>query len=161
MFTNRKAVLHVDDDSLVTRIVGEHLREAGFECEAVNDANAAIERLIAGSYRIVLLDIHMPGRSGLQILNEIKSLDAGVQVIMLTALVNETTVLEVNRLGAEACLFKPILDPAPLIEAVDAAYERNCRWWHTLRELTRRRVAGEPPEAKSGATASEAYQDAV
>lgn len=147
MLTNRKAVLHVDDDPLITRIIGEQLRRGGYETESVTDPYQAIERILQGAFRIVLLDIHMPGRSGLQLLSEIKSLDAGVQVIMLTALVNETTVIEANRLGAEACLFKPLREPEVLLDAVDDAYKRNCRWWDSLRDLTQRRRLAESAAA--------------
>ncbi|MEO1495833.1 MAG: response regulator [Planctomycetota bacterium] len=139
MFANRKAVLHVDDDPLITRLVAEYLHHAGFESEAVHDPLMAIAAMVRGQYRIVLLDIHMPHRSGLQLLSEITSLDAGVQVIMLTGLVNETTVIEAMRQGAEACLFKPLTDPAPLIREVEDAYEFNNRWWGALRDLTQRR----------------------
>ncbi|TWT47301.1 response regulator [Botrimarina hoheduenensis] len=143
MFANRKAVMHVDDDQLITRLVAEQLRAAGYESEAVNDPLLALPALVRGQYRIVLMDIHMPQRSGLQLLSEIKTLDAGIQVIMLTGLVNETTVIEAMRQGAEACLFKPLSDPSVLIDAVDDAYRRNNRWWDSLRDLTQRRRTAE------------------
>ena len=139
MFANRKAVLHVDDDPLITRIVGAQLQEGGYDSEAVNDPTEAFDAMIRGQFRIVLLDIHMPKQSGLQLLSEIKAYDAGIQVIMLTGLVNETTVLETMRQGAEACLFKPIHEPKILIDAVDDAFKRNNRWWYSLRDLTQRR----------------------
>ncbi|MEN0109566.1 MAG: response regulator [Planctomycetota bacterium] len=143
MFANRRAVLHIDDDPLITRLVAERLREAGFESEALNDPLKAIDTLIHGQYRIVVLDIHMPHRSGLQILTEIKRIDAGVQVIMLTGLVNETTVIEAMTRGAEACFFKPLRDPGEFLTAIDDAWRRNDRWWHSLRDLTHRRKEAE------------------
>lgn len=139
MFSTHRAVLHIDDDPLITELVAEHLKRAGYESEAVNDPLSAMERLISGSYRIVILDVHMPHKSGLQLLHEIKQLDAGIQVIMLTSLVNETTVIETNRLGAVACLFKPLTDPDAFVAAVDDSFRRNDRWWHTMRDLTARR----------------------
>lgn len=139
MFANRKAVLHVDDDPLITRIVGAQIRAGGYDSKAIHDPTEAFEAMIRGQFRIVLLDIHMPQQSGLQLLSEIKAYDAGIQVIMLTGLVNETTVIETMRQGAEACLFKPILDPKILTDAIDDAFKRNNRWWHSLRDLTQRR----------------------
>lgn len=151
MFANRRAVLHVDDDPLITRLVGEQLRIAGFESEAINDPLQAVEAMVRGQYRIVLLDIHMPHRSGLQLLSEIKRLDAGVQVIMLTGLVNETTVIEAMTQGAEACFFKPLRDPSDLLSAIDDAWRRNDRWWNSLRDLTQRRKAAEQQHAAASA----------
>ncbi|MEO0530351.1 MAG: response regulator, partial [Planctomycetota bacterium] len=124
---------------LITDLVGEYLKREGYESEAVNDPLAVMQALIRGHYRIVLLDVHMPHKSGLQLLQEIKQFDAGIQVILLTSLVNETTVIEANRLGAEACLFKPMADPADFLNAVEDASRRNDRWWQTLRDLTMRR----------------------
>ena len=139
MFANRKAVLHVDDDPLITRIVAKQLQEGGYQSEAIHDPTEAFDAMIRGQFRIVLLDIHMPNQSGLQLLSEIKAYDSGIQVIMLTGLVNETTVLEAMRQGAEACLFKPVLNPEFLIDAIDDAFKRNNRWWHSLSDLTKRR----------------------
>lgn len=143
MFTNRRAVLHVDDDPLITRLVAEHLGRSGYESEAVHDPLCAMQALVRGQYRIAILDVHMPQKSGLQVLQEIKQFDAGIQVILLTAMVSETTVIEANRLGAEACLFKPLSDPGQLIDAVDDSFRRCDRWWDTLRDLTQRRKAAE------------------
>ncbi len=139
MFANRKAVLHVDDDPLITRLVAKQLEAGGYESQAVHDPNEAFDAMVCGQFRIVLLDIHMPNRSGLQLLSEIKAYDSGIQVIMLTGLVNETTVLETMRQGAEACLFKPVTEPDFLIDAIDDAFKRNNRWWRSLSDLTKRR----------------------
>lgn len=141
MFTNRRAVLHVDDDPQITAIVGSHLQHAGFDYEPVNDSRQAVEALVRGQYRIVILDEDMPNVTGLEILQEIKHADAGVQVIMLTGLVSEHTVFDANRYGAEACLFKPLTNPQLLIDAVEDAFRRNDDWWRSLHNLTQRRRA--------------------
>lgn len=139
MFCSSRAVLHVDDDPIITDLVAEYLKRGGYESEAVNDPLAVMQALIRGHFRIVILDVHMPHKSGLQLLQEIKQFDAGIQVILLTSLVNETTVIEANRLGAEACLFKPLTDPDAFLTTVEDASRRNDRWWQTLRDLTARR----------------------
>lgn len=143
MFTNRRAVLHVDDDPQITAIVGSHLRKADFDFEAVHDSREAIETLTKGHYRIVVLDEDMPHVTGLEILQEIKRIDAGVQVIMLTGLVDEQTVFDANRYGAEACLFKPLTDPQLLVDAAEDAFRRNDDWWRSLHDLNQRRRAEE------------------
>ncbi|MEM6329238.1 MAG: response regulator [Planctomycetota bacterium] len=139
MFTNQRAILHVDDDPSVIRLIAARLGEAGYRVESIHSPLEAMDALIAGQYRVVLLDIDMPHKSGMHLLSEIKAFDGGVQVIMLTGLVNVTTVLETMRNGAEACLFKPVDDPQPLIDAVADAFRRTDRWWHSLRDLTQRR----------------------
>ncbi|MEM6798233.1 MAG: response regulator [Planctomycetota bacterium] len=139
MITNRRSILHVDDDPSVTGLVAKYLSDAGYQVESLNSALEAMDSVIEGQYRVVLLDIDMPHKSGMHLLSEIKAFDAGIQVIMLTGLVNVTTVLETMRNGAEACLFKPVMDAGPLVEAVEDAFRRTDRWWHSLRDLTQRR----------------------
>ncbi|TWT90794.1 Transcriptional regulatory protein TcrA [Pseudobythopirellula maris] len=151
--TNGNAILHVDDSPDMTALVAKYLGDAGYRVESLNNPLDAIATIERGQFRIVLLDIDMPQKSGMHLLSEIKSLDAGIQVIMLTSLVSVTTVLESMQEGAEACFFKPLSDPEPLLEAVADSKRRCDRWWHAMRDLTQRRreecsgAAGEEIEA--------------
>lgn len=143
MLLSRRVVLHVDDDPMFTRLVSAMLERSGYESEAIHNPLETIDAIQQGQHRIVLLDIHMPKRSGLQILSDIKSFDAGIQVIMLTGLVNETTILEAMHGGALQCLFKPVTSPEKIIEAVDNAWKSTESWWRTMHDLTERRKAEE------------------
>lgn len=95
--------------------------------------------LLGEDIRIVLLDIDLPTLSGLQLLEQIKQHDGGIQVIMLTGLVSMATILESLRRGAEACHFKPLDDVAPLVESLEATVAKLDCWWRTLRDMTSRR----------------------
>ncbi len=139
MHNNRRTVLHVDDDPLLTQMVAKRLEKHGFEVVSVNNALDVMDEIVRHQYRLVLLDVDMPHKSGLQLLDEIKNLDSGIQVIMLTGLVNVTTVMETHRLGAEACLFKPIDDIEPLVRIIDESFRKIDRWWNSLNDLMQRR----------------------
>lgn len=139
MLLSRRIVLHVDDDPMFTRLAGAMLERGGYESESIHNPLEAIDAIQQGQHRIVLLDIHMPKRSGLKVLSDIKALDAGIQVIMLTGLVNETTILEAMHGGARQCLFKPVTSPEKLIEAIDDAWKTTESWWRTMHDLTERR----------------------
>jgi DNA-binding NtrC family response regulator len=134
-----RAILHIDDDPQLTRMVARQLETRGFNVVSLNDPKLATRELVLQQRRVVLLDIDMPGINGLDLLREIKSYDGGIQVIMLTGLVNLTTVLQSLRLGAEACFFKPVDDVEPLVDALNAVFAKIDRWWHTLEELSERR----------------------
>jgi DNA-binding NtrC family response regulator len=82
----------------------------------------------------VILDIDMPEKSGLSLLEDIKAVDGSIQVIMLTGMVSMATIFRATQLGAEECLFKPISDLNEIGDAADRAYEKMLRWWRTLRE---------------------------
>jgi DNA-binding NtrC family response regulator len=88
---------------------------------------------------MVLLDIDMPDVDGLQLLADIKRHDGGIQVVMLTGLVTLSSALRSFRLGAEACLFKPMEDFGPLVEAIHRTFHKIDGWWSTLEQLSGRR----------------------
>jgi DNA-binding NtrC family response regulator len=135
----RRTILHVDDDPQMLRILGVKLRTQGYDVVSLDDPARTIPALLDSHCRAVILDIDMPGVSGLEVLSQIKEYDGGVQVIMLTGLVSMNSVLESMRRGAEAVIFKPILDYDELYAALEAMFIKLHRWRHTLQELTRRR----------------------
>jgi CheY-like chemotaxis protein len=133
-------ILHVDDDPALTVLVAEHLHDRGYQVTSINDPLQVIPNLPRLQARIVLLDIDMPRLNGLELLEQIKAFDGGIQVVMLTGLVSMTSVLQSLRLGAEACCFKPLTDFEPLLEAIEACVRKAERWWAALEDLVRRRA---------------------
>jgi DNA-binding NtrC family response regulator len=138
---NGRTILHVDDDPAVRHLVERRLAAAGYQVMGLDDPEQAIAALVDNDCRVVILDVDMPATSGLELLTRIKQFDEGIQVIMLTGLVSIDTVLESMRRGAEACLFKPLLDLADLISVLQAAFQKLDRWWLALADLNRRRTA--------------------
>lgn len=133
-----KLVLHVDDDPAILRLVGRTLERHGVQVVSVDDPEVVIEKLFETGARVVFLDIDMPSKDGLTLLREIKRHDAGIQVIMCTGLVSISTVLQSTALGAEGCIFKPIVNTRLITEAADRAFEKIDRWWIALRDWTER-----------------------
>jgi DNA-binding NtrC family response regulator len=134
-----KAILHIDDDPQVTRLVAARLRSHGYQVTSLNEPRTALRELMQNQWRVVLLDIDMPGISGLDLLREIKAYDGGIQVIMLTGVVSMNALLQSFRCGAEACLFKPFSDDRPLLDALEDVFRKIDRWWAALEELSQRR----------------------
>lgn len=136
----KRTVLHVDDDKSMLHLVRKRLESQGYEVISLDDPTRTIQMLLDHDIRVVLLDVQMPGISGLDLLSQIKQYDGGVQVIMLTGLVSMNTVLESLRRGAEACHFKPIDDFAGVVASLAATFDKLDNWWHTLEDLNRRRL---------------------
>lgn len=132
-------ILHVDDDVQVTRLVAAELKKRGYRVESLNDPLQAVSHLVRTQHRVVLLDVDMPGKDGLTLLREIKQLDGGIQVVMLTGLASMSTILQALRWGAEACFFKPITDFEPLAEALEDTFRKDDRWWSALADLKQRK----------------------
>lgn len=139
-----KRVLHVDDDPSMLELVAERLGGAGFQVTSLDRPELAVKRLLDSDIRVCILDISMPRLDGLRLLEEIMSLDAAIQVVMLTGVTTQSSVLDSYRGGAEACFFKPIADFAPLVEALEACFVKADRWWEALRDLRARTKATYP-----------------
>jgi DNA-binding NtrC family response regulator len=141
MITERN-ILHIDDNPAMTRIVADRLRAHGYHLTALNDPMLVVETLVQGKFRVVLLDIDMPGLNGLQVLQKIKRLDGSIQVIMLTGLVSIKLLIDALKFGAEACFFKPLpIDLRPICSAIDDAFRKMERWTKALEELETHRNA--------------------
>ncbi len=140
-----RRILHVDDDPLMTQLVAAYLGEYGIETTPLHDPTQVIQQLPKFSERVVLLDIDMPRINGLELLKDIKEFDGAIQVVMLTSLVTMTTVLQSLRWGAEACFFKPITDIRPMVNGLEACFQKIERWWDTLDDLSSRRRAESTP----------------
>lgn len=136
MSHEKYSVLHIDDDPAMTALVSQLLEKRGIECVELNDPTQAMEMIRNRNFRVIILDLDMPKLHGLDLLRQIKRYDGGINVIILTGLVSQSSVVRSLRRGAAACVFKPLRDPQLLLDTVQLAFENIDRWWNTLRELT-------------------------
>lgn len=100
-------ILFADDDADTRAIVADHLSAQGFAVETVADGVEAIDRLSENAYDLVLLDVRMPRKDGLEVLRFLKHLDLRPRVVMLTGVDELATALEAVKLGASDYLTKP------------------------------------------------------
>lgn len=113
-----KAVLVVEDDPTVAHLVG--LTLDSYRVEVATTATEARSHLSGGAWDLVILDVNLPGSSGLEVLREMRG-DLGLDtpVLMLTAQRDEAFRSEASELGANAYLTKPF-SPGELREQVGA-----------------------------------------
>jgi two-component system, NtrC family, response regulator AtoC len=100
-------VMVVDDDAVLRRLVSDQAARMGFDSASAASGEEALDALSKSDFDVVLLDIRMPGLSGLDALREIRKLEDPPEVIMLTADTSLGTGLEAMRLGAYDYLTKP------------------------------------------------------
>ena len=100
-------VMVVDDDAVLRKLVSDQVARMGFDSAAAASGEEALDALSKSDFDVVLLDIRMPGLSGLDALREIRKLEDPPEVIMLTADTSLGTGLEAMRLGAYDYLTKP------------------------------------------------------
>ncbi len=100
-------VMVVDDDAVLRRLVSDQVARMGFDATPAASGEEALDALGKSDFDVVLLDIRMPGMSGLDALREIRKLEEPPEVIMLTADTSLPTGIEAMRLGAYDYLTKP------------------------------------------------------
>src|SRR5712691_4361773 len=120
----RPVVLIVDDDSGVRESFRLTL-EDHYDVIDVPDGARALDVVRASQVDLVLLDIRLPEMDGIEVLERIKAMDEGVEVILVTAVKTLRTAVAAMKLGAFEYLTKPF-DEDELLSLVRRGLERRC-----------------------------------
>ncbi|GJL67699.1 MAG: hypothetical protein NPIRA06_03340 [Nitrospirales bacterium] len=83
--STKPRVLLVDDDTDILLALSDYLRQEGFEVDPVETGGAALQKSTTSSYEVVLLDVGLPDRDGIEVLNELSQTHPHLPVILLTA----------------------------------------------------------------------------
>jgi two-component system, OmpR family, phosphate regulon response regulator PhoB len=120
------SVLVVDDDPDVCDLVTYKLEQSGFDVRRASDGDAALREVAGKVPDLVLLDIMMPGISGLEVLQRWRAdtATAAMPVILLTAKAQENDVERGFELGADDYVVKPF-SPRELVRRVTAVISRR------------------------------------
>ena len=117
MKTKGKVFL-LDDDELIVSMLERALRGDGYDVRAESDPEGVLDRIRAFSPDVVLLDIKLPGRDGIDILGEIVGQGVRTQVVMLTSDDTAETAVKAMKVGAADYLTKPFnLDEVKIVVA--------------------------------------------
>lgn len=127
-------ILLIDDEKTITDSLIRFLEFEGHEVDALNDPLKAMALIGKTNYMVVICDISMPGKNGLELLSEIKKYNGMIQVIMITGFVTMDNILSCLREGASDCLFKP-LDLDQFRDAVEEAVGKIQKWEKILKWL--------------------------
>jgi DNA-binding response OmpR family regulator len=100
-------LLFVDDDAALREVVKNQLTAQGYLLDEAADGLEAIERLKKEKYDLMLLDINMPGKSGMDVLKYMQEAPSKCRVIMLTGRVGFSIATETLKLGADEYITKP------------------------------------------------------
>src|SRR6476469_5397002 len=117
------SVLLIDDDTELSKLLEEYLQSEQFELQSAHDGPSGLERALANHYAAVILDVMLPGMSGLDVLKQLRQKSA-VPVLMLTARGSELDRILGLELGADDYLPKPF-NPRELVARLRAILRRS------------------------------------
>ncbi len=120
-------ILIVDDEASICGLLSRYLAADGYQCVTATSGEGALQLLQDEPFDLLLADVMMPGMSGIDLLNVVKSLYPDVAVLMVTAVDDRDTGILALELGAYGYIIKP--------------FERNEILINVSNALERRRVA--------------------
>lgn len=148
-------VLVVEDEPKLAALLADYLKASGFTPVVVHDGLQAVPVFRESAPQLVLLDLMLPGRDGLDICRELRSFST-VPIVMLTARVEEVDRLLGLDIGADDYLCKPY-SPREVIARVKAQL-RRCGWTAQATAVTASTGAPVRPEAQGLALDTDALR---
>jgi two-component system response regulator RegA len=144
-----RSVLIVDDDRVFRERLARALQARGWDVRTAEDHASAIARAQEDSPEYAVVDLRMPGRSGLEVVRDLHGNDAATRIVVLTGYGSIATAVEAMRLGAAGYLAKPAdaddlvsafaRADLPPLEASPIAYDAptlaRAEWEHIQRVL--------------------------
>src|SRR4051812_31660192 len=100
-------ILIVDDEKMIRELLSSALSQEKYYCLLAANVEEALAILADQQIDMVISDIMMPGRSGVDLLRDLKKVDNDIAVLMITGLTDMTTAMECIHLGADDYIAKP------------------------------------------------------
>lgn len=100
-------ILIVDDEQVILDLLSTELTECGYQCTTVPNSEQALSKLSEQHFNAILLDIRLPGKSGIETLRIISSKYPESAIIMITGINEIDTAVEAMKLGASDYITKP------------------------------------------------------
>jgi two-component system response regulator RegA len=104
---DRPTLLLVDDDRTFAGVLAEALEARGYAVRVAHDVPQGLELAGAESPEYAVVDLKMPGPSGLELVKKLKELDENTRIVMLTGYASVATAVEAIKLGAVHYIAKP------------------------------------------------------
>ncbi|HTY00786.1 MAG TPA: sigma-54 dependent transcriptional regulator [Bacteroidota bacterium] len=117
-------ILVVDDELIVRESLTKWFLEDGFRADSAENAAAALKKLQASHWTILLVDIKMPGMDGIELLQRVREIDKSIVVIIITAFASVDTAVKALKEGAYDYITKPI-DPDYLDHLIEKAIKQQ------------------------------------
>jgi DNA-binding NtrC family response regulator len=104
----KHSVLIVDDEPIVRESIRDWLVDAGYQVATAESGEKALEMIKKEDFGIMIVDIRLPGKTGITVLKEVKALKRQIKSIVITAYPSTELAAEAMKLGAVDYLIKPV-----------------------------------------------------
>ena len=128
MDNQQKRVLIVEDDQFLREFYQELLTSEGHFVDAASDGEIALTKLRSNEYNLVLLDLMLPKKDGVQVLRDLKvspPKSSQINILVLTNLGQDLVVKECFDLGADGYLIKSALNPDQVLTEVKSYLDKT------------------------------------
>ena len=122
--TSGARILTIEDDAAIRRGIVDALRFAGYQCEQSGRGDEGLDRALKGHWDLLLLDLVLPARDGLEILQQVRSAQPTLPIIILTARGDESDRVRGLRGGADDYVVKPF-SVQELLARIEAVLRRS------------------------------------
>lgn len=122
MDTQQKKILIVEDDQFLREFYEELLSAQGYQVDSAADGEIAENKILQGGYDMILLDIMLPKKDGLQILRDLKitpSKQPNGPIVVLTNLGQDTIIKSCFEMGASGYMIKSAMDPDQVLNEIN------------------------------------------
>src|SRR5512147_2056679 len=133
-------ILVADDEESMRWVLSKALKKKGFSVDLAGDGDEAFRLIRTNAYDLAILDIKMPGLSGLELLERVRELESDLLVVIMTAEASMKNAVEAMKRGAYDYITKPfdldVIDA--IVEKVNRAREMTSQVAHLKEELKER-----------------------
>ncbi len=102
-----KRILIVEDEPSIALALDGDLRREGYETEVASDGDTAVRRALSGGFDLILLDVMLPRKDGVEVCREVRRAGVETPILMLTAKTQEAEKVLGLELGADDYITKP------------------------------------------------------
>ena len=152
--TKQNSILIVDDEIVVRDSLSKWFKQDNYRVDSAEDAAHALKKMGCGPWDIILLDIKMPGMSGLELQQRLREIDPAATIIMITAFASVESAVQALKEGAFDYVTKPV-DPDHLSHLVQKAIQHkkladeNAQLRQHISEIMRSEdIVGSSPQMK-------------
>ncbi len=119
-----KRILIVDDEQSIITLLTFNLEKEGYQVDTAMDGESAFEMALNGNYDFIILDLMLPGKSGMDVCRDLRKERVETPILMLTAKDDEFDKVVGLELGADDYMTKPF-SPRELVARMNAVFRRS------------------------------------